>query len=312
MDRLVVMKTFVTVAKSNSFSGAARELGISGSLVSRHVADLEKQIGVRLVNRTARSVSLTEAGTRYSEFADRILHEIDDEDENLSRVRDVAEGRLSIVCPKWIGTAELGDAIAAFAVAHPRIRLRFELGGMSDRTYDFLDKGYDIAFHTRDLRDSNVLLRKITDLPFALVASPGYLEKHGMPADFEDLVTRDCLVHHNDPVWRLGSGEDSVHHKVQNVALLSNSYVVIHKLAVMGRGIGLIPRRSALPELVTGELVEVLPDLLPPDRALYAVHAPGGATPERVKVFLQFMSEWFKQHESSTGRRARAEVATKA
>lgn len=297
MDRLVVMRTFVTVAKSSSFSGAARELGISGSLVSRHVADLEKQIGVRLVNRTARSVSLTDAGHRYSDFVERILGEIDREDIELARGRDTAEGTLSIVCPRWIGTLELGDAIAAFSVEHPRIRLKFDLGGMSDRTYDFLDKGYDVAFHTRDLRDSNVLLRKITSLPFTLVASPDYVAKHGAPADFADLVTRESLVHINDPVWRLGHGSDAVHHKVHNIALMSNSYIVIQKLAVSGRGIALLPRRSALKELADGLLVELLPALPPPDRALYAVHAPGGGTPERVKVFLKFMSEWFRSHD---------------
>lgn len=304
MDRLVVMRTFVTVAKSSSFSGAARELGISGSLVSRHVADLEKQIGVRLVNRTARSVSLTEAGHRYSEFVDRILGEIDREDVELARGRDTAEGTLSIVCPRWIGTLELGDAIAAFSVKHPRIRLKFDLGGMSDRTYDFLDKGYDVAFHTRDLRDSNVLLRKITDLPFTLVASPDYVAKHGAPTDFADLVTRESLVHINDPVWRLGHGSDAVHHKVHNIAMLSNSYLVIQKLAVSGRGIALLPRRSVLRELESGQLVELLPALPPPDRALYAVHAPGGGTPERVKVFLQFMSEWFREHDRTMTPRA--------
>lgn len=312
MDRLVVMRTFVTVAKSSSFSGAARELGISGSLVSRHVADLERQVGVRLVNRTARSVSLTEAGHRYSEFVDRILTEIDQEDAELAQGRDTAAGTLSIVCPRWIGTLELGDAIAAFSVEHPLIRLKFDLGGMSDRTYDFLDKGYDVAFHTRDLRDSNVLLRKISDLPFALVAAPSYLAKHGEIVDFADLATRESLVHINDPVWRLGHGADAVHHKVHNVALLSNSYLAIQKLAVAGRGVALIPRRSALGELADGALVEVLPQLAAPDRALYAVHAPGGGTPEKVKVFLRFMSEWFRRHDrEEDAAAARAGGATK-
>lgn len=294
MDRLVVMKTFVTVAKSSSFSAAARELAISGSLVSRHVADLERQVGVRLVNRTARSVSLTEAGHRYAEFAERILTEIDDEDSALSGSRDAPEGALSIICPKWIGTLEVGDAIAAFVREHPKITVRFELGGMSDRNYDFLDRGYDVAFHTRDLRDSNVLIRRVSELPFVLAASADYLRRRGAPETVADLGEHDCLLHPNDPVWRLGEGEDTIHYKVQDASVIANSYLVIEKLVEQGCGIALIPRRPAAARLESGDLVAVLPQHQPPARALYAVHGPGGQTPERVKVFLDFMTAWFR------------------
>lgn len=298
MDRLVVMKTFVTVAKSSSFSGAARELGISGSLVSRHVADLERQVGVRLVNRTARSVSLTDAGTRYAEFAERILAEIDGEDVALSESRDLPEGPLSVICPKWIGTLDVGDAIAAFVREHPKITLRFELGGMSDRNYDFLDRGYDVAFHTRDLRDSNVLIRRVSELPFVLAASAAYLGRRGVPRTVADLSEFDCLMHPNDPVWRLGAGEETVHHKVVAPTVIANSYLVIEKLLEQDCGIALIPRTPAESRLSSGQLVEVLPHLQPPPRALYAVHGPGGQTPERVRVFLDFMTAWFRSRQA--------------
>ncbi len=294
MDRLVVMKTFVTVAKSSSFSQAARELAISGSLVSRHVADLERQVGVRLVNRTARSVSLTEAGHRYAEFAARILTDIDDEDNALSNSRDAPEGTLSVICPKWIGTLEVGDAIAAFVREHPRITMRFELGGMSDRNYDFLDRGYDVAFHTRDLRDSNVLVRRVSELPFVLAASADYVRRRGTPTSVADLGDHECILHPNDPVWRLGEGRDTIHYKVQGATVVANSYLVIEKLVESGCGIALIPRRPAQSRLDTGELIELLPEVAPPARALYAVHAPGGQTPERVRMFLDFMTSWFR------------------
>lgn len=294
MDRLVVMRTFVTVAKSSSFSQAARELSISGSLVSRHVADLEKQIGVRLVNRTARSVSLTDAGQRYAEFAGRILSEIEDEDIALSGAQDAAEGTLSIICPKWIGTLEVGDAIAAFVREHPKISVRFELGGMSDRNYDFLDRGYDVAFHTRDLRDSNVLVRRVSELPFVMVASADYVRRRGAPATVADLAEHDLVMHPNDPVWRLGAGADTVHYKVHDPVVTANSYLVIEKLVEAGCGIALVPRRPAEARLAAGDLVEVLPGDAPPPRALYAVHGPGGRTPERVKIFLDFMTQFFR------------------
>lgn len=294
MDRLIVMKTFVAVGEASSFAGAARTLGISGSLVSRHVADLERQVGVRLVHRTARSVSLTEPGKEYCEFAARILGEIDGKDQEISHSRDSAEGTLAVICPKWIGTLELGDAMAAFSAAHPKIRVRFDLGGMSDRAYDFLERGYDIAFHTRDLRDSSVLLRKIADLPFVLAASREYLDKHGRPQELADLSTHACLVHANDSVWRLGKEKDSAHLKIQEPTQIANSYLLIEKMIIAGCGIGLIPKRPALAALESGVMEAVISQLPPPDRALYALHAPGGRTPQRVRIFLDFMAQWFK------------------
>lgn len=293
MDRILVMRSFVTVAKVGSFSGAAKQLGTSGSLISRHVADLEKQLGVRLVNRTARSVSLTEPGLRYSEFANRILDEIDDEDAKIAQLHDRPEGPLSIICPKWIGSLDLGDAIAAFSVAHPKIAVRFELGGMSDRTYDFLDSGFDIAFHTRDLRDSSVRLKRVASLPFVLCASERYIERRGLLKDPNDLSEHDCLVHSNDPVWRIGHGHASTLHKIRNVAFSSNSYIALQKAAVHGRGIALLPVRPAYDDLMNGTLQVLLPELPIPSRSLYAIYGPAARAPRKVEVFLSFLTEWF-------------------
>ncbi|GAA3208458.1 LysR family transcriptional regulator [Actinocorallia longicatena] len=296
MDRLLIMRSFVTVAKVGSFSGAAKALGSSGSLISRHVADLEKQLGVRLVNRTARSVSLTEPGLRYSTFAQRVLDEIDDEDANIAQMHDRAEGQLSIICPKWIGGLDLGDAIAAFAVAHPKIAVRFELGGMSDRTYDFLDSGFDVAFHTRDLRDSSVRLKKIASLPFVLCASRAYVERHGALSDPNELAHHDCLVHVNDPVWRIGHGHASTLHKIRNIAFTSNSYIALQKAAVHGRGIALIPHRPAYEDLMSGALQPLLPGLPVPARSLYAIFGPAAQAPRKVEVFLDFLTKWFSDN----------------
>jgi DNA-binding transcriptional LysR family regulator len=281
MDRLLLMHSFVTVAQSGSFSGAAKKLGSSGSLVSRHVAELERQVGVRLVNRTARSVSLTEPGQRYAEFA---------------QLHDRAEGTLSIICPKWIGSLDLGDAIAAFSAAHPKIQVRFELGGMSDRTYDFLDGGFDVAFHTRDLRDSSVRLKKIASLPFVLCAAKEYLDRNGPLTEPNGLAHHDCLVHVNDPVWRIGHGHASTLHKIRNIAFSSNSYIALQKAAVHGRGLALLPQRPAYDDLVSGALQVLLPELAVPDRPLYAIYGPGQDTPRKISVFLDFLTDWFSRN----------------
>lgn len=295
MDRLIVMKTLAAVARSSTFSGAAAELGISPSLVSRHVADLENQVGVRLVNRTPRSVSLTAAGFQYAEFVERILQEIEATDAQLAGRQHSAEGQLSIISPKWIGSLDLGAAIGAFIKEHPRIRVRMELGGISDRLYDFLDKGFDVAFHARDPRDSRVRVRRVSELPFMLAASADYLAERGTPKTVADLHEHTLICHFGDPVWRLGVGTQQVTFKVQDPIVSTNAYLVIEQLVESGSGIALIPRRPALPALASGQIVEVLPELPPPPRSLYAVHGPGGQTPERVKVFLDFMTEWFRR-----------------
>ena len=293
------MRSFVGVTKSRSFSQAARTLGISGSLVSRHVAELERSLGVRLVNRTARTISLTEAGTRYAEFAARIIDEIDREDAQLRSLRDKPEGSLAIISPKWIGSNDVGDAIVAFSAHYPKIHIRFEVGGMSERSYEFLDRGFDVAFHTRHVRDCNLMLRKIADLPFALCAAPLYLHRAGEPAEVGELGDHDCLLNTNDPIWHLRRAGHDVHLKISDPVYSSNSYQTLRKAALAGRGIGVLPIRLVQADLTEGSLVTVLPECEVPDRPLYALYAPGGQTLARVQLFLDFVTDWFRRQARS-------------
>ncbi|MBL7497556.1 LysR family transcriptional regulator [Frankia sp. CNm7] len=301
MDRIVLMRSFVQVGEEGSFSRAARRLGISGSLVSRHVAELEKQLDIRLVNRTARAVTLTAAGRRYHDFADRMLHELDAEEAALRGMRERAEGPLAVICPKWIGNLDLGEAIADFAVDHPKIHVRFEVGGMSDRAFDFLDQGYDVAFHTRDLRDSTMLIRKLADIDFVLCASPDYLGARPPLKEPNQLSEHDCLVHLNDPIWHLRGNGREVHSKVLTAVYSSNSYLTLRKAAVRGRGLALMPIRTVAADLAGGQLERALPDYRGPERSLYAVHSPGAHTLRRVRVFLDYITTWFTRNPMTAG-----------
>jgi len=293
------MRSFVGVTKSKSFSQAARTLGISGSLVSRHVAELERAVGVRLVNRTARTISLTDAGIKYAEFAARIIDEIDREDAQLRSLRDKPEGSLAIISPKWIGSNDVGDAIVAFSTRYPKIHIRFQVGGMSERSYEFLDQGFDVAFHTRHVRDCNLMLRKIANLEFSLCAAPLYLHRTGKPAEVGELSDRDCLLNTNDPIWHLRADGHDIHLKISDPVYSSNSYETLRKAALAGRGIGLLPIRLVQDDLTGGTLTNVLPDCEVPDRPLYALYAPGGQPMARVQLFLDFISEWFRRQARS-------------
>ena len=205
MDRMTVMKSFVAAGKSESFSSAARSLGVSGSLISRHISDLERQLGVRLVTRTARAISLTEQGQRYFEFSQRLLEQldrgglVDPRDPRTRRGRAV--DRLAEV-DRQPRPVRRDRSVRA---DHPQINVRFDVGGMADRIYDFIEQGYDLAFHTKHLRDSSVKVRRVATLPFVLCAAPVYLRQRD-PDEPLDLAEHNCLVHRKDPVWHFEQG----------------------------------------------------------------------------------------------------------
>lgn len=295
MDRFSVMNSYVAVCRSDSFTAAARTLGVSSSLVSRHIAHIEQELGVRLINRTARALSLTEQGRTYLAFCERILGDIAEGEATLKGIRDRPEGNLAIVSPKWIGSLDLSDAVAAFAAEHPLINVRFDVGGMSDRTYDFIEQGYDLAFHTKDLRDSSVRVRRVATLPFLLCASPEYLRRHPAPGTPTDLAEHLCLVHRNDPIWHLSADDAPVHHKVQHAAFVSNTYLVLQKAALEGLGIALLPLRPIFDDVRAGRLVPVLPEYEAPSRPLYVVYPPGLQSVQKLRVFLDYISDWFKR-----------------
>lgn len=296
MDRILLMRSFVEVARSESFADAGRSLGMSGSLVGRHVRELERQISTQLVVRTNQNVTLTETGERYATFARRILSEIDEEDAKLHDLRELPSGPLSIVCPKWIGSLDVGDALAAFVMKYPMINVRFEVGGMSERPHDFLDKGFDVAIATRQVRDSRVMIRKIADLQFLVIASPSYALKSGLPQSPDEVLRHDCLIHSNYPVWHIRDDARIHKLKVTHPVYVTNSYLTLYKAAAAGRGLAMVPRGSALADIRRHTLVEVLPALEVPTRSVYAIYSPGRYTLARVTVFLDFFVEWFREH----------------
>lgn len=296
MDRLTTMRSFVAVVDSSSFSTAARTLGLSRALISRHIADLEEQLGTRLLNRTTRAVTLTEAGAGHIQFCRHLLAELQEEEDKLRGLRERPEGSLSVVSPKWIGSLDLGDAVASFAAEHPLIQVKLELGGLSERTHEFLSSGYEIAFQTKTMRDSSVMVKKIATLQFVVCASPGYLQRTMRPTDPSDLARHRCLVHTQDPIWHLTNQDERIHVKPQTVAFSSNTYLVLQKAAVRGMGIAVLPVRSVLRELEQRELEIILPGFTVPDRPLYAVYAPGAYRVRKIQCFIDFIGQWYRSH----------------
>jgi DNA-binding transcriptional LysR family regulator len=289
------MNSYVAVCKARSFTGAAKQLGVSGSLMSRHIAWLEGHLGVRLINRTARSISLTEHGKSYLQFCERVLKEIEQEEASVRSARRRPEGTLSILSPKWIGSLDVADAVAEFSLAHPRIEVSFDIGMDTDRPYDFVDQGYDAAFQTRNLRDSLVRVRRVATLPFVLCAAPKYLQRTGSPTRVSELAHHQCLIHKADPTWQLEFEGAPMHYKINQPGFTSNTYLVLQKASLRGLGIAMLPLRPIYEDLQSGRLERVLEDYSVPTRPLYIAYPPGLQSLERLRLFVDFVGDWFKR-----------------
>jgi len=295
MDRFTTMSTFVEVVKSASFTTAARTKGISRALVSRQIADLEAHLGAILLTRTTRSLKLTEAGRHYYEFCSRILTEIGAAEEMIAGATKAVEGPLAIIAPKWIGNLDLADAIADFCLAHPRVLADLTLGGMNPKTYDFIEQGFDVAIHTRNIRNSRIKVKRIAAIRFSLCAASTYLEHRRPPSSPRDLLAHNCLVQSSDPIWSFGSGKPGAKVKVTRT-FSSNSYLVLRTAAMRGLGVALLPSRIVRDDFRNGTLVELLKGQSIPERPLYAAFAPGSPLPEKVHSFVNYLGEWFRKH----------------
>ena len=289
------MNTFVQVVRSGSLTLAAQALGISRPLVSRHLAVIEDQLGVELIQRTTRAIRLTQVGHRHFQFCEKILGDLRSEEASILSLYQAAEGSLRVISPKWIGSLDVADAMARFAETHPKILVELHLGGLSIRTYDFVANGFDVALQTKEIPDSSVIAKKIASLTFAVCASPAYLAKHGEPASLAELKSHSCLIQTNEPTWHFGTRGRVKTVKV-NATFAANSFRILHHCAVDGIGIALLPRRIVGSALKSGELVEILQENPVPERPLFAVFGPGERVPRKIREFVDFLTHWFVEH----------------
>jgi len=187
MDRLSAMQAFVAVAELEGFAPAARKLAVSASAVTRMVAALEERLGVRLLQRTTRSVTLTDAGARYLDRTRRILAEIDEAEDSAQAEQARPTGRLTVSAPSLFGRMHVSPLMGEFLAAHPQVTGELLL---ADRMANLVDEGIDLALRIGHLEDSSLIVRKAGETRRVLVASPAYLERHGVPS-----VPRDLSAH---------------------------------------------------------------------------------------------------------------------
>jgi DNA-binding transcriptional LysR family regulator len=252
-----------------------------------------------LLTRTTRRITLTEAGAEHFNFCQRIIKEIEEKETSLKQMQREPAGSLKILAPKSLTTLALGDAIASFATASPHLSISLMLDDLSFRSYDFIERGFDVAVHTTPIRESSLVARKIATLRWLLCASPEYLKRQGEPRVPRDLTRHQCLVHLNsdpsDRVWRLRDTTGLASVKVQG-PFASNSVLVLRKAALKSLGIAILPVYCVKEDLKSGALREVLAEFPIPVHPLSLVWAPGRETPKKIRHLADFLADWFRKH----------------
>lgn len=288
MPDLEDIRTFAEVVDTGSLTRAGERLGISKSLVSRRLARLEAELGMPLVARSTRGLSLTEAGSDFRPYAERILAEMQSARDALSRQGE-ATGRLRLSAPLSFGTTHLAPVIAELAVRHPRLAIDTSY---TDRHVDLVGEGYDAAVRLGHLADSSLIARRIAAVTARLVASPAYLARAGLPRAPAELAGHEMVPHH-DQVLTFVRGDRRETFRPRG-RFTTDSGTAELAAVVAGLGIAAMPDFLAGPALGRGELVTLLDDWEIPPAGLYVVRPPPAEpVPMKVRVLVALMLETF-------------------
>lgn len=294
MGELESMRVFLTVAELGSFAGAARQLGMTPASVTRTIASLEDRLGVQLLVRTTRQVSLTSAGAVYAARVAPLSEGLARAAEETREAQGIASGDIRISAPLSLGLKVLPPLLSKFVALYPQTHVSPTL---SDSFVDILEGGYDLAIRiSGPPDDKSTIWRKICEVQRALVASPAYLAARGTPLSPDDLSGHACLSYRpdaRDEVWELSRGPSRRTHRAAG-AFSANNGDMLARLAVNGEGIALLPRFIAADDLATGKLVEVLADWATPQIWLTLYYPPYDRLPLRVATFSDFFETWVK------------------
>jgi DNA-binding transcriptional LysR family regulator len=283
---------FATVVEEGGFTAAAKKLGVPKSTVSRRVARLEDELGVRLLQRTTRRLGLTELGESYYQRVSQALRSLDQAHDELSEAQDRPRGLLRVTAPPDFGIAYLGELVAAFTEQYPDVTVWVELSG---RMVDLVAEGFDLALRAGVLRDSSLVARRITAAEGWLVASPVYLEGHPAPQRADDLVEHQCVIYERSGELRglVLEGPEGLVTLTVRGRVSGNDFGFLRRAILAGCGIGLLPGFLCKDDLAEGKLVRVLPDYKLPGGAFYLVYPSARHLPAKARVFRDFVVSWF-------------------
>jgi DNA-binding transcriptional LysR family regulator len=294
MDSVAGMRIFARVVDSGSFSAAGRQLGVAPSSVSRQINELEEELGARLFHRTTRKLSLTEAGHLYYERAARVIMDVDEARLAVSQL-GAATGILRITVPSGIGRELVASAIPAFLEQYPGVRVVLS---MTDLNVDLVEGEIDVAIRVGQLRDSSLKVRKIGESRRVVCASPHYLKKAGTPKTPADLAHHNCITWRDHPghnIWRF-RGKDGTSEVRVSGSFFSRSADALAAAAMAGLGLILLPDWNIGIELRQKQLKVVLADYeaIPKISPVWAVHSHQRHVPPKIRAFIDFLVERFR------------------
>ena len=295
MDGLTSLTVFGRVVECGGFSAAARRLNMSVTMVGNHVQSLEDRLGVRLLNRTTRKVSLTETGKYYYERSSQILAELEEADRTAGALSSTPRGTLRVYTSSAI-VRFLLPVVSEYMELYPSISLDFSVG---ERMVDMIEDGYDLVMRTVPPPDSSLVARKLTPWRHMLVCSPAYFETHPMPKKPAEVAEHNCLQYAYYPYgdeWRFEDGAGNPESVKIAGNVVSNSAEMLRFLTLSGRGIFLAPSFVVFDDIAEGRLVKIMPDYRPVEFNINAVYPNRSHLPTKVRLFIDLLVERFAEH----------------
>ena len=293
MDTLDGFKTVIAVVETGSFTAAAERLGMSKALVSKYVGEIEKQLGIRLFNRSTRRLSLTEAGSRYYQGALSLSNEYAQLVDTVTGEQTNPRGLIRISTSVTFGDTVLAPKLPLFLEQYPDLKVEVQL---TDRKIDMLEEGIDVVIRIGSVDDSTLIAKQINQFPLTLCASPAFIKKQGRPHKVSDLQDINCIVDSNFRIGKQWPFTDKNGHS-QTITINSNVSVnsprSVRALAIAGAGIALVPKFIVQEALDQGVLVEVLPEYNTLSFGLFAIYPHRRYLPQKVRCFIDFLTEEF-------------------
>lgn len=292
MGQLEDMNVFIRVVDAGGISRAAEQLGLAKSAVSRRLVDLETRLGVRLLNRTTRTSSLTDAGRGFYERSIKIVDDIAELNALTKDSNTTLEGTINLAAPLSFGLSHLAHAVDAFIKLHPELTININF---SDRQLNLIEEGLDLAVRIANLKDSSLMARKISPIRTLLCASPDYLQKNGTPKTLNDLKHHKLLHYNlsNSSTWKLTDKHGEQHFINVAAKLMANNGDFLKDMAIAGHGIIMMPTFISWRAIAMGELVPILSDYNTPRFNAYAVYPQTRYLSQRTRMLIDFLVERF-------------------
>ena len=293
MDRLKQIESFAAVATKGSLTAAARAEGVAPAVIGRRIDALEERLGVKLLLRTTRRITLTHEGSAFLEDCQRLLADLANAEASVSAGGVKASGHLRITAPAGFGRRHVAPLVPGFIAAHPDVSLSLNL---SDRVVDIVNEGFDCAVRVGDLPDSSLVSVRLADNRRLCVAAPAYIERMGTPAAPGELSRHPCLTLSSDASQTRGWAfqvDGEVTHLRPSGALDCSDGQVLHDWCLAGMGVAWRSTWEVEHEVASGELVCVLEDFAAPPNGIYAVFPHAKHLPVRVRLWIDFLKQTY-------------------